>query len=56
MRLPGIRLGPKGVLIRKLDYPASCAVTSPDDASRFVAERVAQGVDFVKIVLDNASR
>lgn len=56
--LPDVRFAgypasaPKGVLIRKLGYPASSVVTGPDDAARFVAERVAQGVDFVKIVLD----
>lgn len=56
--LPDVRFAgypasaPKSVLIRKVGYPPSSAVTGPDDAPRFVAERVAQGVDYLKIVLD----
>lgn len=56
--LPDVRFAgypasaPKSALIRKVGYPSSSAVTGPGDAPRFVAERVAQGVDYVKIVID----
>lgn len=43
---------PRGTAVRRMGFPASSAVTGPQDAERFVAERRAQGVDYVKIVLD----
>ncbi|QEO13884.1 amidohydrolase family protein [Agromyces intestinalis] len=43
---------PKGLHTTKLGMPASTAVTGPDDAARFVAERVADGSDYVKIIID----
>lgn len=41
-----------GTAVRTMHYPASSAVAGPSDAARFVADRVAQGVDHVKIVLE----
>ncbi|MCO1658529.1 amidohydrolase family protein [Pseudonocardia humida] len=42
----------RGTAVRKMGYPGSAAVAGPADAARFVADRVAQGVDHVKIVLE----
>jgi len=43
---------PRGTAVRKMHYPASSGVTGPQDAARFVAARAAQGVDHLKIVLE----
>ena len=42
---------PNGTQISRMGYPASSGVTSPADASRFVAERVADGADSVTDVV-----
>lgn len=45
-----------GVQITRMGYPVSSAVTSPADASRFVAERVQDGADYIKIIVENPQR
>lgn len=42
----------RGTAVRKMGYPASSAVSGPQDAARFIADRTAQGVDYVKIVME----
>ncbi len=44
---------PGGTQITRMGYPASCAVTGPADASRFVAERVADGSDYIKVIVED---
>ena len=44
---------PGGVQITRMGYPASCAVTGPADASRFVAERVLDGADYIKVIVED---
>ncbi len=44
---------PGGTQITRMGYPASNAVTGPADASRFVAERVADGSDYIKIIVED---
>ncbi|ORX12466.1 amidohydrolase family protein [Mycolicibacterium wolinskyi] len=41
-----------GRAVRKMHFPSSSAVSGPADAARFVADRAAQGVDYIKIVLE----
>lgn len=45
-----------GTQITRMGYPASSAVTGPGDASRFVAERVAEGADYIKIIVEDPAR
>ena len=45
-----------GVQITRMGYPASSAVSSPADASRFVAERVAEGADYIKVIVEDPDR
>ena len=42
----------RGTAVRKMHYPPSSAVAGPADAARFVADRASQGVDHIKIVMD----
>ena len=51
-----IASAPGGTQITRMGYPASSAVTSPADASRFVAERVADGADYIKIIVEDPQR
>ncbi len=44
---------PGGTQTTRMGYPASSAVTSPADASRFVAERVAEGADYIKVIVED---
>jgi imidazolonepropionase-like amidohydrolase len=48
-----IASAPGGVQTTFMGYPASSAVTGPEDARRFVAERVADGGDFIKIIAED---
>lgn len=41
---------------REWGYPASSAVADPADASRFVAERVAEGADYIKVIVEDSRR
>lgn len=43
---------PRGTAVRKMRYPASTAVRGPGDAARWIAERLDQDPDYIKIVLE----
>ncbi len=47
---------PGGMQTTRMGFPASSAVTGPADASRFVAERVADGADYIKIIVEDPVR
>lgn len=47
-----VACAPRGTAVRKMHYPTSSSVTGPQDAARFVADRAAQGVDYMKIVME----
>lgn len=47
---------PTGIQITRMGYPAASAVTGPADASRFVAERVAEGADYIKIIVEDPQK
>jgi hypothetical protein len=42
---------PNSVFVRKMGFFVSTTVTGPEDAARFVAERVAEGPDYIKILV-----
>jgi imidazolonepropionase-like amidohydrolase len=44
---------PSGIQITHMGYPLTSAVNGPADASRFVAERVAEGADYIKIIVED---
>jgi len=44
---------PGGLQTTRMGFPAFTAVTGPDDAERFVAERAAEGSDYIKIIVEN---
>jgi imidazolonepropionase-like amidohydrolase len=61
-RLPGLPqlLGaglpasaPGGLHTKKMGFPADSAVQSPDDAARFVEERVRDHSDYIKIIVED---
>lgn len=41
---------PGGMQTTRMGFPASSAVTGPADASRFVAERVVEGSDYISLM------
>jgi imidazolonepropionase-like amidohydrolase len=45
-----------GVQITRMGYPASSAVAGPADASRFVAGRIAEGADYIKVIVEDPQR
>ncbi len=47
---------PGGMQTTRMGYPASSVVTGPADASRFVAERVADGADYIKVIVEDPAR
>lgn len=47
---------PGGMQTTRMGFPASSAVAGPSDASRFVAERVADGVDYIKVIVEDPAR
>lgn len=47
---------PGGMQTTRMGMPASSAVTGPADASRFVAERVAEGADYIKVIVEDPRR
>ncbi len=47
---------PGGIQTTRMGMPASSAVTGPGDASRFVAERVAEGADYIKVIVEDPQR
>jgi len=58
-RLPQLRgaglpaSAPGGVHTKKMGFPADSAVQGPDDASRFVADRVRDHSDYLKIIVED---
>ena len=44
---------PGGMAITSMGYPAASAVTDPADASRFVADRIADGADYIKVIVED---
>jgi len=44
---------PNSVFVRKMGFSVSTTVTGPEDAARFVAERVAEGSDYIKILVED---
>ena len=47
---------PGGMHTTRMGMPPSSAVTGPADASRFVADRVAEGADYIKIIVEDPRR
>ncbi|GAC1654306.1 MAG: amidohydrolase family protein [Ktedonobacteraceae bacterium] len=47
---------PGGMQTTRMGFPASSAVTDPADASRFVAERVVEGADYIKVIVEDPRR
>ncbi|WP_394618942.1 amidohydrolase family protein [Lentzea sp. JNUCC 0626] len=47
-------VAPGSSFVTKLGFPPSAAVAGPSDAARFVADRVADGSDHIKIILEDA--
>jgi imidazolonepropionase-like amidohydrolase len=47
---------PGGIQTTRMGFPASSAVTGPTDAARFVAERVSEGADYIKIIVEDPQR
>ncbi|MDI1460803.1 amidohydrolase family protein [Catellatospora sp. KI3] len=45
--------GPGSMFITKMGFPASTGVTGPGDAARFVADRVAERSDYLKIIVED---
>ena len=48
-----VACAPGGMPITGMGYPASSAVTGPADASRFVADRVSEGSDYIKVIVED---
>ena len=44
---------PGSMQTTRMGFPASTALTGPADAERFVADRVAEGVDHVKVIVED---
>jgi imidazolonepropionase-like amidohydrolase len=44
---------PNSVFVRKMGFSVSTTVTGPEDATRFVAERAAEGSDYIKILVED---
>ncbi|HLY30328.1 MAG TPA: hypothetical protein VKQ36_04835, partial [Ktedonobacterales bacterium] len=47
---------PGGMQTTRMGFPMSSAVTGPADASRFVAERIADGADYIKVIVEDPQR
>ncbi len=47
---------PGGMQTTRMGFPASSAVTGPADADRFVADRVAEGADYIKVIVEDPRR
>jgi imidazolonepropionase-like amidohydrolase len=46
----------EGMQITKMGMPLSSAVTGPADAGRFVADRVLEGADYIKVIVEDPDR
>ncbi|MBA3947344.1 MAG: amidohydrolase family protein [Herpetosiphonaceae bacterium] len=44
---------PGGMQTTRMGFPTSSIVTGPADAPRFVAERIAEGADYIKVIVEN---
>jgi hypothetical protein len=44
---------PNSVFVRKMGFSVSTTVAGPEDAARFVAERVGEGSDYIKILVED---
>ncbi len=44
---------PGGMQTTKMGFPPSSAVTGPADAGRFVADRVLEGADYIKVIVED---
>jgi imidazolonepropionase-like amidohydrolase len=44
---------PGGMQTTRMGFPASSVVTGPADAGRFVADRVADGADYIKVIVED---
>jgi imidazolonepropionase-like amidohydrolase len=44
---------PGSVFVTKMGFSVSTTVSGPDDAARFVAERAAEGSDYIKILVED---
>jgi imidazolonepropionase-like amidohydrolase len=47
---------PGGVQITRMHFPPESAVRGPNDAARFVADRVAEGADYIKIIVEDPTQ
>jgi imidazolonepropionase-like amidohydrolase len=47
---------PGGMQTTRMGMPPSSVVTGPADASRFVAERVSEGADYIKVIVEDPNR
>ena len=47
---------PGGMQTTRMGFPASSAVTGPGDAARFVAARVSDGADYIKVIVEDPRR
>ncbi|GAC1428101.1 MAG: amidohydrolase family protein [Ktedonobacteraceae bacterium] len=47
---------PGGIQTTRMGFPASSAVTGPADAGRFVADRVSEGADYIKVIVEDPHR
>jgi imidazolonepropionase-like amidohydrolase len=54
IRGPGnVASAPEGTQITRMGYPASSGVTDPADARRFVSDRIAEGADYIKVIVED---
>jgi imidazolonepropionase-like amidohydrolase len=44
--------GPDSMFIKKMGFPPSTAVSGPDDAARFIADRIADQSEYIKIMVE----
>ena len=47
---------PGGMQTTRMGFPSSSAVTGPADADRFVADRVSEGADYIKVIVEDPRR
>jgi len=47
---------PGGMQTTKMGFPPSSAVTGPADAGRFVADRILEGADYIKVIVEDPRR
>lgn len=45
--------GPGSMFITSMGMPASSGVSGPDDAPRFINDRIAEGSDYIKIIVED---